>query len=229
MAALSGLTGVSDRTALLLISFPSSFLGVALAYRLGGGWVAGFFAVLSFDWMQRSYLGRSEPLFVALLFGSFVGARKERWLLAALRASLATVVRPLGVFALLGIGDTLLWKRAYRKFLLARDRHGGGSTLHASPRTSLRRSPGNCQQLSQPAMAGRVAFRISVLCHHPFRRELWRLGRSASRSEVTGRGRNPPYFRCSSLTVAFIGLPSRITVTSTTSPTLLRRSASVKS
>jgi hypothetical protein len=68
LAALSGLTGVSDRTALLLISFISSFLGVALAYRLWGGWVAGLFAVLSFDWMQRSYLGgsactgRSHPI-----------------------------------------------------------------------------------------------------------------------------------------------------------------------
>src|SRR5215469_18686932 len=37
------------------------------------------------------------------------------------------------------------------------------------------------------------------------------------------------YFRCSSLTGAFTGCPSRMTVTSTTSPTLLRRSASVKS
>jgi hypothetical protein len=119
MAALSGLTGASDRTALLLISFISSFSAVALAYRLWGGWVAGFFAVLSFDWMQRSYLGGSEPLFVALLFGSFTAVRKERWLLAALLASLATVVRPLGVFALLGIGVALLWKRDYRKFLLA--------------------------------------------------------------------------------------------------------------
>ncbi len=119
MAALSSVTGISDRTALLLISLVSSFAGVALAYRLWGGWVAGFFAVLSFDWMQRSYLGGSEPLFVALLFGSFVAVRKERWLAAALLASLATVVRPLGVFALLGIGLTLLWRRSYRTFLLA--------------------------------------------------------------------------------------------------------------
>jgi hypothetical protein len=37
------------------------------------------------------------------------------------------------------------------------------------------------------------------------------------------------YFRCSSFTEALSGLPSRSTVTSTVSPTLLRRSASVKS
>src|SRR5579884_2037239 len=35
--------------------------------------------------------------------------------------------------------------------------------------------------------------------------------------------------RCSSFTLALSGLPSRMTITSTTSPTLLRRSASVKS
>src|SRR5712671_548369 len=119
MAVLSRITGVSDRTALLLVSLVSSFLGAALAYRLWGGWVAGFFAILSFDWMQRSYLGGSEPLFVALLFGSFLAVRKERWPLASLLASCATVVRPLGLFALVGIGITLLWKRDYRKFLLA--------------------------------------------------------------------------------------------------------------
>jgi hypothetical protein len=119
MAALSCLTGVSGRTALLLICFASSLASVAIAYRLWGGWVAGFFAILNFDWMQRSYLGGSEPLFVALLFGAFLAVRKERWWLASLLASLATVVRPLGIFALLGIGLFLLWKRDYRRLVPA--------------------------------------------------------------------------------------------------------------
>jgi hypothetical protein len=57
MAALSGLTGASGRTALLLISFISSFSALALAYRLWGGWVAGFFAVLSL-------IGCSAPIWV---------------------------------------------------------------------------------------------------------------------------------------------------------------------
>jgi hypothetical protein len=85
-----------------------------LAWTLWDGWIAGFFAVLNFDWLQRSYLGGSEPLFVALLFGSFLSVRKERWLLAAFLASLATVVRPLGIFALLGIGVALLIRRDWR-------------------------------------------------------------------------------------------------------------------
>jgi len=69
--------------------------------------------------MQRSCLGGSEPLFVCLLFASFVAVRRRRWLLASLLASLATVVRPLGVFALLGIGLTLLWQRDFRRFAAA--------------------------------------------------------------------------------------------------------------
>jgi hypothetical protein len=119
MAALSTITRGSDRTALLAISVVASFAAVALAWTLWDGWIAGFFAVLNFDWLQRSYLGGSEPLFVALLFGSFLLARKERWLLAALLASLATVVRPLGIFALLGIGIALLIRRDWRTLLAA--------------------------------------------------------------------------------------------------------------
>lgn len=119
MAFLSRTTGMSDRTALLLVSFGSSLASVALAWRLWGGWIAGFFAILNFDWLQRSYLGGSEPLFVALLFGSFLAVRKGRWWLAALLASLATTVRPLGMFALVGIGLCLLWKRDFRRLIPA--------------------------------------------------------------------------------------------------------------
>jgi hypothetical protein len=116
MAGVSKLTGLSDRTSLLLFSLVPSLLAAVLAKRLWDGWIAGYFALLNFDWMQRSCLGGSEPLFVFLLFASFVAVRQRRWLLAALLASLATVVRPLGVFALLGIGLTLLWQRDFRKF-----------------------------------------------------------------------------------------------------------------
>ena len=116
MAALSQLTGLSDRTALLLFSFVPSLLAVLFARRLWDGWIAGFFAVLNFDWLQRSCLGGSEPLFVCLLLASFASVRRERWLLASLLASFATVVRPLGAFALVGIGLTLLWQRDFLKF-----------------------------------------------------------------------------------------------------------------
>lgn len=119
MAGLSTVARISDRTSLLAISVIASFAAVDLAWRLWGGWIAGFFAILNLDWLQRSYLGGSEPLFAALLFGSFLAVRKERWLIAALLASLATVVRPLGIFALIGIGVALLCKRNYRTLFLA--------------------------------------------------------------------------------------------------------------
>lgn len=151
MAGLSFLTGASDRTALLVICFASSLASVALAYRLWGGWVAGFFAILNFDWMQRSYLGGSEPLFVALLFASFLAIRKDRWWLATLLASLATVVRPLGMFALLGIGLTLLRRRDYRRFGLAVTTGLAVGILYAMPLVSQFRDPlANVHSYSDP-------------------------------------------------------------------------------
>jgi hypothetical protein len=133
MAALSRLTGVSELTSLLLVSAASFFAGTALAYRLWGGWVAAFFAVLNFDWIQRSFLGGSEPLFVALLFGAFIAVRHERWNLAALLAALSTTVRPLAFFALLGIGLTLLRRRQYQKAALATLVGLAIGTLYALP------------------------------------------------------------------------------------------------
>jgi hypothetical protein len=119
MAAISKLTGTSDRTSLLLVSWLSSLVAVMLAYRLWGGWIATAFAIINFDWYQRSYLGGSEPLFVALLFGSFLAIRRDRWLLATLLAALATITRPLAVFLLLGIGLTLLWRRNWTRLVFS--------------------------------------------------------------------------------------------------------------
>ncbi len=119
MAAVSAILHVSERTALLLICWTGNLMTVALAFYLWDGWVAGFFAVLNFPWLQFSLLGGAEPLFMALLLGSFVCARHKRWLMAALLASLATLVRPLGLFSLLGIGIALLCKRRFGAAILA--------------------------------------------------------------------------------------------------------------
>ena len=62
--------------------------------------------------------GRLRAVILALLFGSFLAVRKERWLIPPARA-LATVVRPLGIFALIGIGVALFWRRSYCTLLLA--------------------------------------------------------------------------------------------------------------
>jgi hypothetical protein len=119
MALFSLLSGAPERYSLLVVSFVSSFASIWVAYRLWGGWVAAFFAVLNFDWMQRSFLGGAEPLATALIFGAFLAFRRNRYLLAALLASLSTVVRPLGIFGLVGIGLVLLYRREYKKFALA--------------------------------------------------------------------------------------------------------------
>lgn len=119
MAALSKVTHASEQNSLLMVSWMCSFLSVALVFRLWGGWIAALFAVLNFDWMQRSYLGGSEPLFVALLFAAFWSVRKERWVLACCLASCATVTRPVGLFALFAIGIVLLIKREYKKLILS--------------------------------------------------------------------------------------------------------------
>lgn len=115
VALISEVTHLSGRTSLLAACWIGFFVSLWLAHRLWGGWVAAFFALLNFDWLQRSFLGGSEPLFVALLFGSFLAVRTNRHLLAVLLAALATTVRPLGFIALVGIGIVILQKRLYRE------------------------------------------------------------------------------------------------------------------
>ncbi len=119
MVVFSTLSHSSSWTALLFFSVAGSFAALAITYRLWGGWVAGFFAMSSREWMERSLLGGAEPLFLALIFGSFLAARKQRWLLAALLAALGTIVRPMGIFALAGIGLVLLFRKEYKTLATA--------------------------------------------------------------------------------------------------------------
>jgi len=119
MVAFSFLTHTSILTALLVISIACSFLAVALSDRLWGGWVAALFALTSREWIERSLLGGAEPLFLALVFGSFLAARRQRWLLASLLAALSTIVRPMGIFALAGIGLVLLFRKRFKTLAVA--------------------------------------------------------------------------------------------------------------
>ena len=111
VAVLAKLTGISIAASLLIICAASSLAALILARRLWGSWIALFFSLLNFDWLQRSFLGGSEPLFVALIFASFVAIRKQSWKWAALLASLATITRPLGVLLLIAIAIQLLRRR----------------------------------------------------------------------------------------------------------------------
>jgi hypothetical protein len=117
MAALSAVTNIPEAISLLLVSCICSVCSIALAFRLWGGWVAALFAIANFEWLQRSYLGGSEPLFVFLLFASFLAARKQRWMVASALASCATVTRPIGFLALLAIAAVLFARTDYRKIL----------------------------------------------------------------------------------------------------------------
>ena len=119
VACVSIMTRASEPTALVVVCVGASLGSVALCYRLWDGWIAAFFALLSLDWFQRSLLGGAEPLFMALLFGSFVALRRERWVCAAVLGSLATVVRPFGVFALVGLGVHLSYRKRFRDCAVA--------------------------------------------------------------------------------------------------------------
>ncbi len=102
---------------LSLVAGVASLVSTLLVARLFGPWVAGYFAFTNLAWLQASFLGGSEPLTVALGMGAFLSFRRGHTLLAALLASLATTVRPLMFFALIGIGIALLYRKQYSKFL----------------------------------------------------------------------------------------------------------------
>jgi hypothetical protein len=134
VAALSLATRTRpDWLLLIIVTILSSTLSTLLAFRLWGGWAAALFAILNFDWLQRSYLGGSEPLFVLLLFGCFWASRQERWALAALLASCATITRPVGLFALIAIGIALLIQKRYRKLSSCMAIGLGVGTLYVLP------------------------------------------------------------------------------------------------
>ncbi len=119
VAGVSIMTETSEATALVVVCVGASLVSVALCYWLWVGWIAAFFALLSLDWFQRSLLGGAEPLFMALLLGSFLMLRRERWVYAAVLGSLATVVRPFGVFVLMGLGVHLLYRKRFRYSAIA--------------------------------------------------------------------------------------------------------------
>jgi Gpi18-like mannosyltransferase len=119
MALVSVLTRISELASLLVVSWTSGLVVAFFAQRLWGGFVAGFFLILNFAWMQRMYLGGTESLFMALICVAFYAARRDRVYLATILASLATTVRPVGIFVLLGIGAALVLQRRFKECVFA--------------------------------------------------------------------------------------------------------------
>src|ERR1700719_3238493 len=67
--------------------------------------------------------------------------RRQRCPMPARLAALATLVRPMGFFALLAIGLTLLWKREHREFLLSTAIGAAIGALYVLPLTLYFGSP----------------------------------------------------------------------------------------
>jgi hypothetical protein len=118
-APVAALLHTSDMNALPIVSILASLAAIYLAGELWGAWAAAWFAVINLDWIQRSLLGGAEPLFVALIFACLLAVRKDRWTTAAICGALATVVRPLGIFALIALGVVLLRRRRFGALALA--------------------------------------------------------------------------------------------------------------
>lgn len=118
IAGVSSLLSIPDLWALVIISALASLATCALVHRLYGGWVAAVFIFINYQWLLISMEGGSEPLFMCLLYASFLAARSERWNLAALLAALSTVVRPVGVLALLCFAAVLVMRRKYRQLAM---------------------------------------------------------------------------------------------------------------
>jgi len=118
IALVSKLFAIQGLTALVMISVLGSLAVCILVHRLYGGWVAAAFIFINFEWIQISVNGGSEPLFMCLLYASFLAARSDRWNLAAFLAALSTTVRPVGIFALLCFAVVLARQRSYQRLAI---------------------------------------------------------------------------------------------------------------
>jgi xanthosine utilization system XapX-like protein len=115
IALLSKLLPIPPLMALVLISILASLAVSVLVHRLLGGWVAAVFILINYEWITLSVQGGAEPLFMCLLYASFLAVRYNRWNLGTLLAALSTTVRPLGVFALLCFAIVLARRKSYRQ------------------------------------------------------------------------------------------------------------------
>jgi hypothetical protein len=106
---------LSGFAALVMISFIASVAAMILMFRLYGAAVSVAFLAVCPEWVKMSVVGGSEPLFVCLLLASFLAFRADRVWASVLFASLATTVRPPGVFAICAIVLCLIGRRDWRK------------------------------------------------------------------------------------------------------------------
>jgi len=118
-AAVAAITRIPDIYSAVLVAASMFVVASYLCGRLWGTTIAAWFMGVNWWYIDGAVEGLSEPLFMALVFGSFIAMRKEKWAIAALLASGATVVRPVGIFVLLAMGIVLLWRKEYRQLAIA--------------------------------------------------------------------------------------------------------------
>ena len=104
--------------AMAAISIASTLGAVWLAFVMWGPWVAAYFIAGSYMLIQFTAFAGADPLFAFLFLLTLYLARAERWNWATLVISLATAVRPLGIFCLAAVLIQLLRLRK-PKLLLA--------------------------------------------------------------------------------------------------------------
>ncbi len=116
--ALAGLLLHLDTyPAIAIISVLSTLATAGLASVLWSRRVAALFVVTNYTSLQFGVFGGAESLFMALVFSSFLLARRGYWGWAAVAAAAATTVRPLGCFALLAYVGCLVHQRRYKSAL----------------------------------------------------------------------------------------------------------------
>lgn len=118
-ALVATVTRLPDIDAIVVVSSSMFVFASYLCSQLWGTLVAMWFVVIDWWYIDGAVEGLTEPLFVALVLGSFLAIRKEKWALAALLAAGATLVRPVGFFALLALGILLLMRKNLRQLAIA--------------------------------------------------------------------------------------------------------------
>jgi hypothetical protein len=114
-ALVAAITRLPDILAIVVVSSVSFVISNYLCCRLWGTTVGLWLTVVNYWWIDTATQGMTEPLFMALLLGSFMAFRKQQSATSALLASAATAVRPVGIFALIAIGIVLGARRQYRQ------------------------------------------------------------------------------------------------------------------
>lgn len=104
--------------AMLSITVGSSILATVLFYhfleelgfRREAFWLSTVFLLLPARWLVVRSIGSPEPLFLALIIGSFIFFRRRNYWAAGIFGALAQITKPPAVLIFAGFGIYLLWK-----------------------------------------------------------------------------------------------------------------------